>query len=95
MITKENTYKKAFEIKNTALTQKLKNREMLLASAYSSNARLKEIDSELAAMGASLAITALSGDTEKIEKIKNQSLLNIFFTSFQPLFIEADFSLYS
>lgn len=75
MITKENTYKKAFEIKNTALTQKVKNREMLLASAYSSNARLKEIDSELATVGASLAITALSGDTEKIEKIKNQSLL--------------------
>ncbi len=75
MITKENIYKKAFEVKKQALNQKIKHREMMLASAYSSNSRLKEIDSELASLGASLAITALSGDTKKLDFIKNQSLL--------------------
>lgn len=70
MITKEATYQKAFEIKKQALREKQQHREMMLSAAYSTNKRLKEIDSELAALGAKLALTALSGDSEKIEGLK-------------------------
>ncbi len=73
MITRELTYKKAFMIKRQALSEKQKVREMMLNSAYSSNPELKNIDSKLSALGASLALTALSGDSEKLENIKNQS----------------------
>ncbi len=75
MITKELTYKKAFEIKKERLNTKKRERQMLLDSAYSTNARLLAIDNELASLGASLALTALSGDTGKVDKIKAQSQL--------------------
>ncbi len=75
MITKENTYKQAFEIKKTSLNQKLKQREMLLADAYATNQRLSQIDSELSSLGAKLALTALSGDTATLESIKEKSQL--------------------
>ncbi len=73
MITKELTYKKAFELKKQALTEKIKLREMLLASAYAANSELAEIDNKLSSLGARLALTALSGDNEKLCKIKKQS----------------------
>lgn len=73
MITKELTYQKAFELKKQVLAQKRQKREIMLASAYASNPRLSEIDNLLAAGGANLAITALSGDTQKIETIKKRS----------------------
>ncbi|MBE6787315.1 MAG: hypothetical protein E7537_03100 [Ruminococcaceae bacterium] len=75
MITKELTYKKAFEIKNNSLKEKQRHRQKLLDSAYATNVRLLSIDNELASLGASLALTALSGDIEKVEKIKSQSQL--------------------
>lgn len=75
MITKELTYKKAFEIKKELLKTKKRERQMLLDSAYSTNARLLAIDNELASLGASLTLTALSGDTEKMDKIKAQAQL--------------------
>ena len=73
MITKEVTYKKAFEIKKQALLEKQQQREMMLAAAYSTNPKLKDIDTKLASLGANLALTALSGDSEKIAKIKQES----------------------
>lgn len=73
MITKENTYKQAFEIKKKNLNLKIKNRERSLAEVYSSKPRLSQIDDELSALGAQLAITALSGDAEKISKMKLKS----------------------
>ena len=44
MITREETYKKAFEIKKNALKEKEKRRDMLLAAAYSAEPRLKELE---------------------------------------------------
>ncbi len=73
MITKELTYKKAFEIKKQALSEKKALREMMLASAYTSKPELKQIDTKLSSLGASLAITALSGDENKLNYIKMQS----------------------
>lgn len=73
MITRETTYKKAFEIKKQTLNQKQKHRQMMLSAAYNTNPILKEIDSKLAALGADLAVTALSGDSEKLSKIRKES----------------------
>lgn len=74
MITKETTYSKAFKLKKEALQKKQKQRDILLDALYEHNKQLKLIDDELAALGATLAITALSGDTQKIENIKSRSL---------------------
>lgn len=74
MITKELTYKKAFEVKNEALRQKNARRNMLLSAAYATNPRLTEIDRELSYIGAQIAITALSGNSEKIAILKKNSL---------------------
>lgn len=73
MITKELTYKKAFEIKNNALKQKRAKYDMLCRAAYMSNGRLDEIDRELSSIGAQLALTALSGNTEKIALLNEKS----------------------
>ncbi len=74
MLTKELTYKKAFEIKNNALKQKNARRDMLLNAAYATNPRLSEIDRELSSIGAQLAITALSGNSEKVAVLKAKSV---------------------
>lgn len=73
MITKELTYKKALEIKSDALKRKNARRNMLLSAAYATNPRLKEIDNELSYIGAQLAITALSGNSEKVAVLKKNS----------------------
>lgn len=73
MITKELTYKKALELKSEALKQKNARRNMLLSAAYTTNPRLNEIDRELSYIGAQIAITALSGDSEKIAVFKKNS----------------------
>ena len=75
MITKAETYKKAFEIKKQSLLHKTKQRQMMLNVAYSTNPRLTEIDRMLSSLGAKLALTALSGDNLALENIKAQSLM--------------------
>ena len=74
MVTKETTYTKAFEIKKESLKTKQDNRERLLRTAYANDKRLSEIDRRLSSLGANLALTALSGDFAKMEKIKAESL---------------------
>ena len=67
MITKESTYKKALELKSQRLKKSIKEREMLLKSAYCEKPRLAEIDLELSKIGAELAVTALSGNMQKLQ----------------------------
>lgn len=74
MITKETTYKKAFEQKSKRLAEKKNARDFLLNAAYASDKRLSEIDSKLAQIGANLAITALTGNTEQLEIMKSMSV---------------------
>lgn len=74
MITKETTYKKAFEQKSKRFAEKKNAREQVLKVAYVSNKRLSEIDNKLAQIGANLAITALSGNTEQLEILKSMSV---------------------
>lgn len=73
MITKELTYKKAFEIKRQRLSESQAKREMMLNCAYTTNPCLKEIDEKLSSLGACLVMTALSGDKAKLEKIQKES----------------------
>lgn len=73
MITKETTYKKAFENKNKRLKAMLQKREAVIRSAYISDKRFAEIDRSLSQIGSGIAITALSGNKEKLEILKTQS----------------------
>ena len=59
MITKENTYRKAFENIKQQLKEKQAKREMLLNALYASNPRLEEINRELSFLGANIAIAAV------------------------------------
>ena len=71
MIIKEDVYKKAFEAKKNALREKQTLREATAAAAYNAEPRLSEIDRSLSAIGASLAIAALSGGD--VTNLKKQS----------------------
>ncbi len=73
MITKEMTYKKAFALKAERLKRKEKEHEMLLKSAYFEKPRLGDIDLELSKIGAELAVTALSGDMQRLQIMSEQS----------------------
>ncbi len=75
MINKENTYKTAFENKKNRLKERERKREIMLKAAFESNPRLKEIESEMSALGASLAITALSGSKESLAELEKRSKL--------------------
>lgn len=72
MITREDAFKKAIEQKKQAQKDKQRQYNMLLAAAYASNPRLKEIDREHTAVGASLVNAALSGG-KAIEDLKKHS----------------------
>lgn len=61
MITREEAYKKATEQIKQAQKDKQRRYNMLLAAAYDSNPRLREIDREHAEVGARLVNAALSG----------------------------------
>lgn len=61
MITREEAYKKAAEQIKQAQKDKQRRYNMLLAAAYDSNPRLREIDREHAEVGARLVNAALSG----------------------------------
>ena len=75
MITRQDTYKKAFENKTNSLKAKEHQREILLASAYSSEPKLSEIESELCRIGALIATTALSRNHKKLNELKDQLVL--------------------
>lgn len=77
MITREEAYKKAIEQKKQAQRDKQKQYNMLLAAAYAANPRLKEIDREHAAVGASLVSAALSGGKMLDDLKKHASALTL------------------
>ena len=77
MITREEAYKKAIEQKKQSQKDKQKQYNMLLAAAYAANPRLKEIDREHAAVGASLVNTALSGGKILDDLKKHASALTL------------------
>lgn len=75
LITREYAYKQAFENKKNSLKKRRNEYDMLLNSVYISYPELKDIENQLSSVGARLAITALSGDTQKMEMLKAESAL--------------------
>ena len=69
MITKDEAYKKAFELKKQLLSENRRAYEMLRSAAYSSNPRLAEIDRELSGIGSLLVL----GNAEKFKELKEKS----------------------
>lgn len=72
MVTKEFTYRKAFENKRRRERDRQLDRQVLLSAAYSSQPRLGEIDDRLKADGSKLGLMAISGDKAGFEKLKNE-----------------------
>lgn len=70
MLKTEELYKKALNQKKDALAIKTATYERSLSLAYNAEPRLREIDFTLSALGAKIAITALSGDKVTLEKIR-------------------------
>lgn len=69
MITKEETYRQAFDRKKQALAEQKKKRGVMLTAAYSAYPKLKKIEDEQAALGPALALAALAGnDTEPLKQ---------------------------
>ena len=73
MITKEIIYRKAFEEQKNSLKERRLKYNTLLSSVYASEPELKETENRLAAVGAQLAITALSGDKKRLTELKAQA----------------------
>ena len=71
MIIKEDIYRKAFEAKKESMRENKAAHEAETAAAYKAEPRLSEIDRSLSAIGASLAIAALSG--RDVTNLKGQS----------------------
>ncbi len=69
MITKEEAYKKAFELKKQRLSENQRTYETLRSAAYSSNPRLAEIDRELSGIGSLLVL----GNAEKFKELREKS----------------------
>ncbi len=65
--------KAAFEIKEQAVKKAEYVYEKAVQEASEKNPRIKEINTQLSAIGASLMMAALSGNTDKIETYKKQS----------------------
>ncbi len=70
MISREETFKSAFEIKKAALRKKQELYNTMLSAAYSETPRLSEIDREKSAVGSALVNAALEGGgaTEKLKQ---------------------------
>ena len=73
MITKEYVYKKAFLQQKESLKERQMKYDIMLSSVYKSEPRLKEIDNRLNFVGAQLALTALSGDKNKLSLLRAEA----------------------
>jgi len=75
MITMEQAYKKALDTKKDILQEKTLRYNTLLNAAYASNPKLTEIDFALSKIGADIAIAAMSGGSEAVNKLKEKANL--------------------
>lgn len=72
MVKKEEIFSKALDIKKTALEEKSRLHNLEIASAYKAEPRLSEIDREFSSTGASVAMTALSGDSKTLAALREK-----------------------
>lgn len=72
MVKREDSFKAALERKKMSLDEKKRRHEALVSAVYSANPELQRIDRELAAKGAKIAITALSGDLAELDRLQSE-----------------------
>ena len=72
MLKTVDLYKTALEEKKATLSKKTFLYEQSLAAAYNAEPKLNEIDLQLSALGAKIAITALSGNKAEFQKIQSE-----------------------
>lgn len=73
MTNREDTYKKALSIKQNALAQKKAQRENKLRILTENEPKISDIDRRLSALGAEIALTALSSDLEKLAFLQKET----------------------
>lgn len=71
-MTREQSYAKAFESQKNALTAKKAGFENAIQQLSQNNPTFAQINEKLSRLGAALAITALSGDSAALEKMKGE-----------------------
>lgn len=71
-MTREDGYKRAFDLKRRALANKKALRDAKIASLKDENAEFCDINRKISMLGADIAETALSGDVQKISVLREQ-----------------------
>ena len=97
MITREDTYKKAFENKSARVKDAEFRRNMLISAAYSKEPKLKEVDEKIAAAGSKFAVVAISGEKRQAEELKkeikilsSQKMAMLKYAKVPPVSFECD-----
>lgn len=71
-MTREQSYAKAFENQKNKLSQRRAALEQALQNLTAQNPEFAEINRRLSSLGASVAITALSGDGDALKKLQGE-----------------------
>lgn len=74
MLTKSDAFKRAFDIKQNSLFKRRAVYDAEIEKLYKTNSRFKEVENALKAIGAELAVTAISGDSETLEKLRRETV---------------------
>lgn len=72
MISKEQVYEKAFEAKRDRLARATAMRDAAIANLQATSPEFVEVSRQLEAIGAEIAITALSGDKDAFSALKKK-----------------------
>ena len=71
-MTREQSYNQAFENQNKILSQKKATFDLALQNLSAQNKDFADINRKLASLGASLALTAISGDSKALGDMQAQ-----------------------
>lgn len=72
MTNRENAYKQAFQIKKDVLSQKERAYDAALAALSEGCPEYTELCNKISALGAEVALTALSGDTATLSRLQEE-----------------------
>ena len=72
MTNRESAYSRAFEVKKNNLKRKEAEYDAKIAKLSAENPRYNQISSQLSALGARVALTALSGDTNALSELSER-----------------------
>lgn len=72
MINREKAFSKAFELKKETLTRKKNEYAAKISALEVSNPEFVDVNARLSKLGASIAVTALSNDGEKLSALRSE-----------------------